>query len=321
MRLAATLALVATLSVACSGAQIPPDAMIMSHSGSIVLPEGFDPGGVAVAPDDRMLVWDTGEPRAIVIDSAATLTTVALPWHLAFAKVWWSELARTWRGFSSAHPSIVEMTTEFRFLSSVDLGDWADSVEILDVTEVAGQFWIAYRGGPGDVHISQVTRSGGRLPSVLTLEAHSVDLDTAARISVHLSVSGESLVVNQLWPPYNAVQLVAGAEKSRWDVLAQLATGPRLRSDVKRSLATQPWAALPIVPLDSGWLLTIADLRGDRRVLARFDHNGTLMAAATLDAAIGFVGSVVERCTLVAMERDLAGATIHWYTWRWAPPS
>ncbi|MDX2121600.1 MAG: hypothetical protein SF070_11170 [Gemmatimonadota bacterium] len=147
---------------------------------------------------------------------------------------------------------------------------------------------------------------------VTTLFA-SAAADSVRHISrYHLSETGSALLLTRLTEPFEVLRLELAT--GRVDTLAVPFRDAALRAALPDTVAQ--WRALPAVALDCGWLLTLSDLRSDRRLLLRYDASGGLAKVTPLDAPFGVMAGRPAEGTLLAARR--AGELeLVWYQWRW----
>jgi len=82
----------------------------------------------------------------------------------------------------------------------------------------------------------------------------------------------------------------------------------------RRSLAE--WVGLPVLPIDSGYVQTLADPRSDARVLVLYKPDGALRRQRQLLGPIGLVASNILSRRVVALRRSDRLELIM-YQWRW----
>ncbi len=128
-----------------------------------------------------------------------------------------------------------------------------------------------------------------------------------------VDVEGDALTLVHLTEPFEVLRVDPAG--GRVDTLAVPGHEAAVRS---RLPAPAPhWRALPAARLDCGWLVTLADLESDARLLLRYDEAGRLVRVAPLSAPFGIVSGEPATATLLAARR--AGRLeLVWYRWRWA---
>lgn len=75
------------------------------------------------------------------------------------------------------------------------------------------------------------------------------------------------------------------------------------------------WASLPVVPVGHGFLQTLADWNGDRRVLVVYDSMGTVQSVLVIDVPVGFVASTPTRRVYGARRTDVLEIVEYEYEW------
>jgi len=86
-----------------------------------------------------------------------------------------------------------------------------------------------------------------------------------------------------------------------------------------RSLDTTfvEWVGLPVVPLDRGFLQTLADPRSDRRILVLFGKHGQVLRQTGFGVPFGILAALPERRLLLALRRtDLTEIVTYRWDWR-----
>lgn len=76
------------------------------------------------------------------------------------------------------------------------------------------------------------------------------------------------------------------------------------------------WVALPVVPLDRGFLRVSADLRSDRRRVDRWDSAGIHLNTTEVEGAFGFFTSAPEHRLLLGMRME-GRPEVVLYRWTW----
>jgi hypothetical protein len=128
---------------------------------------------------------------------------------------------------------------------------------------------------------------------------------------LQLSPAGSRVLVTEVMAPFRVVRVDPATGRS--DTLAPAMAPPAASLIPGDSLAL--WRALPAVALDCAVLLTLADLQGDRRVLARYDAAGRVARLTSLEAPLGMVAALGEGSLLAA--RRAGELELVWYSWRW----
>jgi len=80
------------------------------------------------------------------------------------------------------------------------------------------------------------------------------------------------------------------------------------------------WVALPLLPLDFGYLQTLSNLASDERVLLRFDDTGILLKSSVVPIRMAFVDT--HPSTQIAITaREITASEIAIYKWHWQEQS
>jgi hypothetical protein len=99
------------------------------------------------------------------------------------------------------------------------------------------------------------------------------------------------------------------------ELLEVLQQSSGVRPDAADEVASI-WRSQSLLPLDRGYLQTLADLTSDRRTLILYDQSGRATRTRHIDVAIGFSASLPERGWLLAARRTNAVEVIK-YRWHW----
>jgi hypothetical protein len=136
-------------------------------------------------------------------------------------------------------------------------------------------------------------------------------VDPGALRRVQLSLADGTVLLTELMAPFRVVRL--DPLTGHADTLA-----PVLRHAVASLIPADSllfWRALPAVALDCAVLLTLSDLRSDRRLLARYDVAGRVVRVTPLEAPLGMVAALGDESLLAA--RRAGELELVWYSWRW----
>lgn len=149
-------------------------------------------------------------------------------------------------------------------------------------------------------------------PAVTTLFSSAAADSVGLIPRYHLSEAGTALLLTRLTVPFEVVRL--DPTTGTVDTIAVPFRAVELRAALPDTVVH--WRALPAVSLDCGWLLTLSDLRSDRRLLLRYDDRGGLARVTPLDAPFGVMAGRPTEGTLLAARRA-GGLELVWYQWRW----
>lgn len=79
------------------------------------------------------------------------------------------------------------------------------------------------------------------------------------------------------------------------------------------------WVGLRLLPLEPGYVWTLADLNSDKRVLVVYDHRGKVARQSLIDAPMGLIATCPTRHKLLA-GRYTNRSEVVVYQWDWIPP-
>lgn len=132
--------------------------------------------------------------------------------------------------------------------------------------------------------------------------------------SVVLSAYGKSVLVTSLHPPFRTFRISSHAPHVT--TFTPLSALGRVPSDVL--LPASAWISLPIVPLDKGFIQSLADLRSDRRIFILYDQYGNFVRRSELDVPLAFYCSLPARQLLIAARHSRTMDLVE-YRWEWRP--
>ncbi len=125
----------------------------------------------------------------------------------------------------------------------------------------------------------------------------------------------EEIVLTQTARPH-AVRVFDKALRLRRSFQPGADVLPRTQGKAAADSSPALWTSLAAIPLDRGYIQTIADLASDRRIVVLYDEVGNSVRATDLKVALGFTASVPPRRLLFASRR-LNTVEIVRYEWCW----
>ncbi len=271
--------------------QLPGPQVTLEEVGSIVLPSGFRPVGIAVGPE-HIFVWGAAVGRFVVVDEA---------WHV------------TEHQLEAGRIRAVEWDGQY-WQVVVDPGgavtlSAAFEVLVSEETELPPQASAMWREGKWS--ILRVRSDGALLVDGDRVEG-SAGLAPLVGTANHLWVrpTGKHWVVTRLFPPFWAATV--DPEHSR--VLTVLETLP---PEFFVPDGRPPrWVAMPVVPLGSdGFLQVVSDVQSNNRILFRFSADGGIVGRTELTSPLAFVASEEREHRLWAV-RSLDRVELVESTWR-----
>lgn len=128
---------------------------------------------------------------------------------------------------------------------------------------------------------------------------------------LHLSADSSELLLTFADAPFTVERIDSLGRR-----LVQSA--PLLDERVRIAIDSMPgaiWVSLPAVPLDRGYIQTIADLRSAQRILVLSGRDGNVVSARAFSVPLGFVESEISARRLCAV-RTLDARELVCYRWQ-----
>lgn len=334
-RLAA--ALTVPLALLAVGALPPVQAqsgrLCLEEQDASVLPSGFQIDGISRTDGIGFLLWDEGSSTRFVFvelvpgagaGAGNSGQRVRLEVSDALPEAPEADLAGA--SFRDQHLELLPTVPDS------GLRDWAESRLRTEVSTVPnqGNLVSAVRDGPvwrameidetGRLRLGTLRRDSLARRSSLNGEVVSADAlgqPSAVQAMMRRAPSGTTISFSRR--PYR--RYVVRTEEDRveeWTALPAAVDSARRDPATGSSPIPAHWRALALVPLDRGEALqTFADLRSDRRVMARYDSTGTVVAERELDAPFATLHSIPERRLLVGTRVLGRAVELVYYRWRW----
>lgn len=281
-------------SQACGSARLA-----LEEAGALPLPSTFGIQGWAADPRGAIALWSVAG-ELLAVDASRTLARTRLPDTLTPAGLALSgdtlrflDLA-SGREFRVREGRVEETGARLTLEPGVQLEQavWAGGGWVVALREVATGALLVRGSGPQHRYRA----------------AASPDRSSLRRLQ--LSPAGPAVLLTELMAPFRVVRV---HPSGRADTLSAALRHPAAASLPADSLPF--WRAMPAVALDCAVLLTLTDLRSDRRLLARYDAAGEVVRMTPLNAPLGMVTAVGDASLLAA--RRAGELELVWYTWRW----
>lgn len=145
-------------------------------------------------------------------------------------------------------------------------------------------------------------------------EARGEPLRTAAAEKVTLALAGGQEIIASSSDPFRP--LLKATLGYGEPVFTEIPASRPQPADLLRSSSGVKWVALPLVPLDRGFLRVSADLRSDRRRVDRWDSAGIHLNSTEVEGAFGFFTSAPEKRLLLGMRME-GEPQVVLYRWSW----
>ena len=297
--------LILVIAAACSPQTSPNDRSLeLSEIWSQEIPDSFVVAGIT-GPLGRLVIWSSSQPFFLERDIRGSIREVATgggdpPLAVAFTQAPSSIVSLALAGTQAAELRLSHDTSAKFLLPFKD--------RVADVEYLNGSW---YLGAQDSLQAFTVHKlSGG---TVLRIFSQSLPGPKGHGRAV-LNGHAEGLLVSSRFFPFQTYLI---AENGR----VQRQISPSFSSEGFRHLddsTRQRLVALGTLPLDVGYLQTLADPFTFARVLVTYDGGGSMIRAVVVEAPIGFVASYPTERIVLAL-RQLEHQEIVAYRWRWVP--
>ena len=304
---AAALVLVVTVATVVrplTSQSCGPDALRLEQLAVQPLPPHFGIDGALPLPDGGYALWSAESALLFMypdgLRERRTLPAILHPIGLTADPTGYRFIDRaTGVEYRLGADSIPERIAALPLArgEELDAARWLDGAWIVGLRDTRSRRFLVRRvDGPAATTLfsSAAADSVGRIPRY------------------HLSEAGTGLLLTRLTAPFEVLRLDPKA--GTVDTVAVPFRAAELRAALPDTV--DYWRALPAVALDCGWLLTLSDLRSDRRLLLRYEARGGLAKVTPLDAPFGVMAGRPAEGTLLAARRA-GGLELVWYQWRW----
>jgi hypothetical protein len=303
---AVVLTFSSTVSVVAQVPGVRPfqSAIEFSELGRWEVPEGFEPSGVGYA-HVGMTVWSSESDRAFVLTRGLRVVKeISLP------------ISERLIGVANPSGGAVEVLASRPLrLLRLNLGTGAVRVDTLSNSAVAvhadhgGDGWVVAiadsAGAP--VRLARVTVApGGRV--TLT---HGIGTSFVTPVVVGL---GDAVFASEVRRPHT-ISYLEGADFI-WSSAPPAGLLDSLSIAARGSAPPDQWNAVRVLPLDSGFIQTLADPTSFWRVLVLYDEAGEPRRTPIMRGPFAFVRSFPAESEIIAIQR-LNRPEVVSYQWRW----
>lgn len=277
---------------------------VLTELRSVSLPASTKLGGATLAADGRIAYWSTDDDGIRITDGtqqrSACRALRARPIAAAFSR-------------NSTDLELLDA----RSRSILRVGADGRCIQVLKIPAVsellggaqAGRTWvIGATDERGRSVVVRVEPEGH--PTELLLHVATGGVDDPMRVRyAHMRSSEGTVLLSAIHWPFAWVEMTAEGRIARRTSL-ESTTSAGLRD----SLAG--WIGLGVVPLDTGYVLTVADPRSDERRIVLFDLEGRPMRSSSVRASWGALAAMPKERQLLAVRRtNVLGLVV--YKWRW----
>jgi hypothetical protein len=299
----------ALVGAASSCAQSPRDQtrLQLTEISALRLPPAFIPAGASIAASGALLYWNAGgvfvtgghagdvlafcEPRSTHVVAAAFVSADSIV-----------EL------IDASGPSLVHISLSGT-CSQQTIGD--SGVQVIAGSFEGGRWTVLFRHGPAGAEMMRIRF--GESPKKLFDFLHSsrtpFDLEAAYVTANSIGTLHASMSWPFEWATLDTTGIITRASRA-------------VEQDAKPSSDTTlvGWVGLPVLPIDDGFLQTLADPRSDHRVLVRYDQNGHIVRKAEMNVAFGILSTSPSQRLLLALRRSDRNEIVV-YRWDWGRDS
>lgn len=203
--------------------------------------------------------------------------------------------------------TLMRLDESGRPVGTTPLRGFFDSVEVESAVHVDGGWILAGSTSEGVYRFASIT-AGGLVQPIDSLGSVSTD---STRLSGYLSRDGTAALFTQVRSPFASRRVAPSLG-------ATLTLRPSLRHKalIGGRRDSSEWISLPVVPLDSGFVQVLSDLRSSRRLMVRYSPLGQTASVVDLDAPLGFWDAIPKERLLLAA-RDVGRLELVVYRWRW----
>lgn len=306
---------------ACDSESASYPQLHLTRDTTISWPAHFDPAGASASLDGTILVWDAEIPQVALLDGSGRWELVELPMHVPPMRMWWSQGDSAWKALSGDLKTVVSLDRELHYRAEQDVGRWMDRLVPFDVLGGQHFYAVAYTSGEDATLRVGVTTTLAEPPREIGAVRPSEMLpDDHARVGGHLTVAEGDVFLNLLWAPFDIYQLTTTTLQRRVQVHKQIQDAELIPREVRVSLLINAWGALPLVPIEGGWLMTMSELSSDRRLHLRISQDGELISATVAERPAAFLAAIDAGRRIVMVERYVEGAQIQLFSGVWTLP-
>lgn len=278
------------------------------------LPDGFEAAGASYSPTGALLVWSSRSPLLLYSNSSTRMTRMEFPSNQAPIAVGFENDTVIDILASSMGRVLRTTVSEPRTFVEYQLQLPEDSLLVTTAVRMRGAWCVATQNRSGVLAIYSVLDAGGstKLAS-FHRSGYSKQLpDSLAQLGVHLSEAAGGCIVSMWWAPFESFWYTVDGvlvEELRPPADSLNGTGPS-------GGQTPALIALPLLPVDSGFIQTISDLRSDDRILLLYPPQRERIRRIVLHSPIGFFATYSPTRTILGMRATDAKQLLI-YHWSW----
>jgi hypothetical protein len=276
---------------------------------SLQLPDSFRLAGAAISTRGLLLLWSANVSYLILVSdrSISRVPTPGVRGPIAASFAGSDTLIEI---VTLAPPAIVQLTGMGSVVARHRLAGWSDSLALETAAPLDDGWLIGGVTADRGYRIVHVRKSGGDTTVVRLPPGR---LGQPPRISFQMTDLDGRVLLSSPLPPFSVAELT-GTRAMRVLIpqSALVSTGV-----IKPTDTSSYWIALRMVPLDTGYIQSFADLKSDRRILAVYTRTFSPISHVITTVPLGMMASIPRRKRLIAA-RNIGGTVeIVVYQWRW----
>ncbi len=297
------------LCLGASGTMLPTGAeaqrLRLDGLGQLDIPEVFRVAGGAATPDHGLVIWSIDSPFVYLISRQRSrkVNTPQVYRPLAARVDSSGTVELAWDQPVLQIGRVVDGR-----VAAIAVDGERPMLTVETAVGLAGGWLFGGRGAGGSYGFALVDDAGRTASSIALPPSEGERPQTFL-----LSASPSAVFATGVQPPFRLLRV--GRILADRVVLTCDTIGPGLPD----SLWSPGTVSLPAVPLDSGFIQTLADQRADGRVIVLLDPAGRFLHASRVPVPMGFFVSDVGRHRLFA-ELRVGGSQVQQYRWSWRSP-
>lgn len=307
------MALLAPLLAGAAGAPdqgaLSSDRLLLREIRAAVVPVGFEPAGGALSSDGDVVLWSRTRGDLFVLGSDGVGSRLDFGSNDPPTSAAFLDGGATIAVMVGRSGREVRIDRQGNLIADRFLGGWVDSAPV-HAAAFDGRGWLVVTRSLDDNLALRHVAASGQVTQLLTLRGvqHRSQLpDSFARVSAHAIAAGGRYLVTLWWPPWTTV------------IIDSTGRTERVLRPVSHESMSRFTLAVPALPLDRGFIQTLADLQSDIRLHQLFDARGRPARHITSGVRAGLVAVSLTGQLILALRRsDVLEAVT--YQWSWHQP-
>ena len=296
------------LSVLVPGGSASAQRLRLTEVESLDIPTDWVPTGLHVGNNDWVVLWSAGRQTMLVTGPPVSEWIEIAPLHgdpVGARIVSTSPLQIEFVDRSSSR--LLTVSQDGQIAGIVELGE---DLSLASAQYSDGNWYLSSHPDTSraEIEIHRVDSNG-----VLHLLHGMVGPDGSAYFAgPRLSRTEGGILLTQEDPPFSGLRINSAGTSIQ-------TLRPFDDSSLTRFMEDGPegiWISLGVVDFREGFLQTLADLRGDRRLLITYSAKGVRLRRTVLNAPLGIVGASWDGERIYAV-RDGSSLELVIYRWEW----